>query len=68
MLYMSGLNISKFSASSVWPAAASKAGVAAAPVSCIMAKAGWSRESTFAKYYNKNIVVACDRFQDTVQE
>ncbi|XP_063859168.1 uncharacterized protein LOC135100135 [Scylla paramamosain] len=68
ILRMSGIDISKFSAGSVRPAAASKAGVAAVPVACIMAKAGWSRESTFAKYYNKNIVAASDLFQDAVLE
>ena len=31
-----------------------------------MAKAGWSIESTFAKYYNKYIVAASDLFQDAV--
>ena len=66
LLRMSGIDVSKFSAGSVQPAAASKAGVAAVPVACIMAKAGWSRESTFAKYYNKNIVAASDPFQDAV--
>ena len=68
MLCMSGIDVAKFSAGSVRPAAVSKAGVAAVPVACIMAKAGWSRESTFAKYYNKNIVAACDPFQDAVLE
>lgn len=66
MLRMSGIDTSKFSAGSVRPAAASKAKVAAVPVTCIMAKAGWSRESTFAKYYNKNIVDASDLFQEAV--
>ena len=68
MLCMSGIDVSKFSAGSVRPAAASKAGVAAVPVACIMAKAGWSRESTFARYYNKSIVPASDPFQDAVLE
>ncbi|MPC62091.1 hypothetical protein E2C01_056173 [Portunus trituberculatus] len=68
MLCMSGIAVSKFSAGSVRPAAASKAGVATVPVACIMVKAGSSRESTFAKYYNKNIVAASDLFQDAVLE
>ncbi|MPC73598.1 hypothetical protein E2C01_067933 [Portunus trituberculatus] len=68
MLCMSGVDISKFSAGSVQPAAASKAGVAAVPVACIMAKVGWSKESTFAKNYNKNIVAASDLFQDAMLE
>ena len=40
LLRMSGIDVSKFSAGSVQPAAASKAGVAAVPVACIKAKAG----------------------------
>lgn len=66
LLGMSGIDVSKFSAGSVRPAAASKARAAAVPVACIMAKAGWSRESTFAKYYNKNIVDTSDLFQNAV--
>lgn len=68
LLSMAGIDVAKFSAGSVRPAAASKARAAAVPVACIMAKAGWSRESTFAKYYNKNIVNASDVFQNAVLE
>ena len=49
---MSGIDTSMCSAGSVRPAAVSKARVAAVPVSCIMAKVGWYRESALAKYYN----------------
>lgn len=65
---MSGTDTATFTAGSVRPAVASKAKVMAVPVECIMEKAGWSREITFAKYYNKHIVTGTDSFQDAVLE
>lgn len=66
MLCMSGVDTTKFKAGSVRPAAASKAKALAVPVTCIMQKAGWSRETTFAKYYDKHIATNSDLFQDAV--
>lgn len=66
MLGRSGVDTAKFTAGSVRPAAASKAKAMAVPIACIMTKAGWSRESTFAKYYDKHIIRAVDPFQDAV--
>lgn len=66
MLRMSGVDTATFTAGSVRPAAASKAKAMAVPIPCIMAKAGWSREATFANYYDKHIVRASDPFQDAV--
>ncbi|MPC59232.1 hypothetical protein E2C01_053248 [Portunus trituberculatus] len=63
---MLGADTEKHSADSVWPAAASKAKAMAVLIKHIMAKAGWSREVTFAKYYNKEIVPVHDTFQDAV--
>ena len=63
---MSGVDNEKFLVGSVWPAAVSKAKTMAVPIKHIMAKAGWSRETTFAKYYNKEIVPVHDPFQDAV--
>ena len=62
----SGVDTGKFTAGSVRQAAASRAKAASVPISCIMAKAGWSRERTFAKFYDKTIVEAGDPFQDAV--
>ncbi|MPC60649.1 hypothetical protein E2C01_054704 [Portunus trituberculatus] len=62
---MSGVDTDKYSAGSVRPAAVSKAKAMAVPIKHIMAKAGWSREATFAKYYNK-IIPVHDPFQDAV--
>ena len=56
MLHMSGVNTTKYTAGSVRAAAASQAKAKSVPLCHIMSKAGWSRESTFAKYYNKAIV------------
>lgn len=68
VLHMSGVNTEKYSAGSVRPAAASKAKAMAVPITHIMAKAGWSREATFAKYYDKQIVSELDMFQEAVLE
>ena len=65
MLTLSGVDTSVFKAGSVRAAAASKAKAAAVPINCIMEKAGWSRESTFAKFYDK-CVSQTDIFQDAV--
>ncbi|MPC66628.1 hypothetical protein E2C01_060778 [Portunus trituberculatus] len=62
---MSGVDTDKYSASSVWPAAVSKAKAVAVPIKHIMAKAEWSREATFTKYYNK-IIPVHDPFQAAV--
>ncbi|MPC54450.1 hypothetical protein E2C01_048366 [Portunus trituberculatus] len=53
MLNKSGVDTTKFTA--VCAATASKAKAMAVPLSCIMARAGWTRESTFAKFYDKHI-------------
>ena len=66
MLNRSGVDTTKFSAGSVRPAAASKAKALSVPISCIMAKAGWSQESTFAKFYDKTIIRPVDQFQEAV--
>ena len=66
MISMAGVDTTVFKAGSVRPAAASKAKAMAVPVTCIMQKAGWSRETTFARFYDKPIVTNCDLFQDAV--
>ncbi|MPC72452.1 hypothetical protein E2C01_066758 [Portunus trituberculatus] len=62
VLNMLGADTEKYSADSVRPAAASKAKAMAVLIKHIMAKAGWSREVTFAKYYNKEIIPVHDTF------
>lgn len=66
MLRRAGVDTTKFTAGSVRPAAASKAKTMAVPINYILAKAGWSRESTFAKYYDKHIIGPGDPFQEAV--
>lgn len=66
MLIKAGVDTSKYTAGSVRPAAASKAKAMAVPVAHIMARAGWSRETTFARHYNKVITPSGDVFQDAV--
>ena len=52
---MSGTDIIRSTAGSVWPAAAPKVKPMAGPVSCITAKAGWPTETTSARHYDKNM-------------
>ena len=68
VLFISGVDTSKFTAGSVRTAAASKAKAMAVPVSCILEKAGWARKTTFAKFYDKHISTGSDRFQDAIFE
>ena len=51
-----GIDTSKFKAYSTRSASTSKAVAVSTPIDCILKTAGWSRQSTFAKFYNKNIV------------
>lgn len=66
VLHMSGVDTEIFTAGRVRPAAASKAKAMAVPVAHIMAKAGWARVTTFAKYYDKIINRDTDQFQEAV--
>ena len=66
MLHLSGVDTTRYTAGSVWPEASSKAKTMAIPVAHIMAKAGWSQETTFAKHYDKVIACDIDDFQEAV--
>ena len=59
-----GVDTDMFKAHSTRAAVASKAKAAHVPIKDIMDKAGWSRESTFAKFYDKK--VERDRFAETI--
>ncbi|MPC90979.1 hypothetical protein E2C01_085986 [Portunus trituberculatus] len=63
MLGICGINTTKFMAGSVRPASTSKAKALAVPIFTIMAKAGWTQETTFAQHYNKHIIQESDAFQ-----
>lgn len=66
VMYRSGINIAKYGSHSVRAAAASKAKNSGVPVAVILEKAGWSSESTFAKFYDKAINTGRDPFQEGV--
>ncbi len=58
---------SKYRAGSIHPASMSTTRVAwGMPTGTILAKAGWTSETTFAKSYNKEITQVSDPFQKTV--
>ena len=49
-------------------ASVSKANALNVPLSTILAKAGWTQETTFARHYNKEISLSSDTFQRAVLE
>ena len=55
VLNKAGLDLTIFTPHSTRSASTTKAKAANIPLSTILKTAGWSRESTFAKYYNKQI-------------
>ena len=52
---LSGIDVGKFKPTSTRAAVASKAAAQGATVEEIMWHVGWSRQSTFATYYNKQV-------------
>ena len=66
MLCKCGIDTKKYTAGSIRPASVSKAKALDVPIATIMAKAGWTQEATFAKYYNKDIQGEIDPFQEAV--
>lgn len=66
MLDRCGIDTTKYTAGSVRPASTSKAKALAVPITTIMAKAGWTQETTFARHYNKIIVQDTDSFQQAI--
>lgn len=62
MLGMAEIETSRFISSSVRAARASKTKAVDVLVTCIMKKAGWSGEATFAKFYDKCIARVSDPF------
>ncbi|MPC57352.1 hypothetical protein E2C01_051331 [Portunus trituberculatus] len=61
MLQRLGVDTTKFTVGGVRSAAVSKAKAMSVPIASIMSKAGWTQESTFAKFHDKHIVpeVSC---------
>lgn len=68
VLAMAGVDTSAFKAHSVRGASTSKLAAINIPVSHIMEKASWSCESTFQKFYNKNIVPHKDVAHEMLQK
>lgn len=66
MLRRCGIDTTKYTAGSVRPASTSKAKALAVPITTIMAKAGWTQETTFARHYNKLIEQDTDSFQQAI--
>ena len=68
MLKGCGINTSKYTAGSVRPASVSKANSLNVPLSTILAKAGWTQETTLARHDIKEISLSSDTFQRAVLE
>ncbi|MES9884369.1 MAG: tyrosine-type recombinase/integrase [Sedimenticola sp.] len=56
IMIRSGINVGVFGAHSVRAAVCSKASQKCVPISDIMKKAGWTQESTFTRFYKKDIM------------
>lgn len=65
---MAGVNISVFKAHSIWGASTSKLATLHLPIASIMAKASWKSESTFKKYYQKQVVNEKDIAHDMLRD
>ena len=66
MLTRCGIDTKRFTEASVRLASTSMAKTQTMPIATIMAKAGWTREATFARHYNKHIISNTDLFQEAV--
>lgn len=55
VMKQAGINTNVFNAHSVRSAATSAAKASSVPLKTILSTAGWSRQETFARYYNKDI-------------
>ena len=55
MMNRAGIDVTVYKAHSIRAASASKAWQSGGPLHEILATAGWSKENTFARYYNKDI-------------
>lgn len=66
MLCKCGIDTKKYTAGSIRPASVSMAKAKDVPIDTIMEKAGWTQETTFAKYYHKVIQGDKDSFQEAV--
>ena len=66
MLCKCGIDTKRYTAGSIRSASVSKAKALNVPIATIMAKAGWTQEATFAKFYNKDIQEGIDQFQEAV--
>ncbi|WAR05796.1 hypothetical protein MAR_021165 [Mya arenaria] len=66
VMYRAGINVKDFGSHSVRSAVTSKASSSAVPIADILAKVGWSRESTFRKFYDKPVLNKSDKFQEGI--
>ena len=55
VMVRSGVDVSIFSPHSTRSASSSKASLAHVPLSTILSTAGWTKETTFSKYYHKKV-------------
>ena len=65
-LQKAGINVTKYSAGSTRAAASNAALRAGVPIQSIMAKATWTRESTFQKWYRKPLEQQTKQFHTAV--
>ena len=62
----SGIDTKIYGSHSVRSASSSKAKVSGVPIATILERAGWSSESTFARFYSRKITSDRDQYQESV--
>ena len=66
LLKRAGVDTKTFKSHSTRSASTSKAGFNGAPIEEILKRGSWSKQSTWQKFYNKNIVKEGELFQEMV--
>ena len=66
VLYLSGINTDIFQPHSIRGASSSKVSMKGLSVQDILNRGNWSNESTWQRFYHKEVVTSAKRFQDAL--
>lgn len=66
VMFLSGIDITKFKTHSIRSASTSKAKLMNIPMCEILKVAGWTNEHTFAQYYNKTVTLNSTTYADAI--
>ena len=68
MLYLSGIDVSKFKAHSMRSASSSKVASLGLQIKDVLSMGNWSNESVWQKFYHKRISTPSERYQKALLE